>query len=530
MTTDPTCNPNPRPWYPDADLTPLIRARYPQRLARPAEWQNIADEARAEIAGGARYPEDVRQMVTTDAYTAFLAGRAAQAPSAGFEVDDHDLHPSLFPFQRAATRLALARGRAALFEDTGLGKSRQILEWMRLVSAHTGGRCLLIVPLAVAHQFVRDEAPALGIELVYARSQAEAGAAPLVVTNYDRAAAFDPAAFAGVALDEADIIANFVGTTNRRLTGMFQATPYKLVATATPAPNDLIELGRYSEFLGVMESGEMLTRYFIRDSQAAATLRLRRWAEAGPFWDWLTSWAVCIGLPSDLGEYSDDSYLLPPLSIEQHMVDVDYGRAWAQGQLFPDVRQSATQMWATKRETHTARCELSAAIVAQKPDTPWVMWCSTDEESRLLCRLIPGAVEVKGSHTPEQKEQRLRAFSEGQERVIVTKPKIAGAGLNWQHCADMVYCSPTFSFRHFYQGLRRIYRFRQLRPVTCHVVIAETEENVIAAVDRKAAQHRDLHAQARAAMRRQRDVVADWRLAEGELQPLAVPAWMRSAA
>jgi hypothetical protein len=176
-----------------------------------------------------------------------------------------------------------------------------------------------------------------------------------------------------------------------------------------------------------------------------------------------------------------------------------------------------------------ARCELSAELVSRKPTDPWVVWCSTDEESKLLCKLIPDAIEVKGSHTPEQKEERLTAFSTGQARIIVTKPKIAGMGLNWQHCADMVYCSPTFSFKYFYQGLRRIYRFRQLRPVTCHVVIAETEENVIAAVERKQQQHRQLHAQARAAMRRQRALVSDWRVAEGTARPLVVPQWLKAA-
>lgn len=463
-------------------------------------------------------------------YATFLSRRQAPPPAVGFEVSDSDLHASLFPFQRAATRLALSRGRAALFEDTGLGKSRQMLEWMRLVSAHTGGRALLLVPLAVAHQFVRSEAPAIGLDLVYAKTQAEADAsgARLIVTNYDRASKFDPAAFSGVALDEADILANMVGATNRLLSTMFAETPYRLVATATPAPNDLIELGRYSQFLGVMESGEMLTRYFIRDSETAATLRLRHWAAAGPFWDWLTSWAVCIGMPSDLGDYSDDGYILPALSVEQHMVDVDYADAQRQGQLFPSAKASATQLWKVKRDTHEERCRLSADLVAQKPNTPWVVWCSTDEESRELCRLIPDAVEVKGSHKPEQKEERLRAFSEGRARVIVTKPKIAGMGLNWQHCADMVYCSPTFSFKYFYQGLRRIYRFRQARPVTCHVVIAETEESVMAAVERKQAQHRTIHEQARAAMRRRRELGEDWRIVEGEARPVAVPSWLRS--
>lgn len=465
-------------------------------------------------------------------YADFLAARRAAAPTAGFEVAERDLHPSLFPFQRHAVALSLRRGRAALFEDTGLGKSRQILEWMRLVAEHTGRRCLLLTPLAVAHQFVRDEAPAIGVEIAYCRSQAEADASGcrLIVTNYEMASRFDAAQFAGVALDEADIISNFVGATNRLLSAMFAKTPFRLVATATPAPNDLIELGRYSQFLGIMDSGEMLTRYFIRDSQSAATLRLRHWAAAGPFWDWLTSWAICIGLPSDLGDYSDEGYLLPPLTIEQHMVDVSYERALDQGQLFPQARQSATQLWATKHETHAARCKLSAELVSRKPNTPWIVWCSTDEESRLLCKLISDAVEVRGSHSPEEKERRLTAFSTGQARIIVTKPKIAGQGLNWQHCADMVYVSPTFSFKYFYQGLRRIYRFRQARPVTCHVVIAETEENVIAAVERKQEQHRTLHAQARAAMRRQRELSQDWRIAEGEQRPLVAPSWLKKAA
>jgi hypothetical protein len=468
--------------------------------------------------------------MTTD-YQTFLSTRLAAPPNVGFQVKEQDLHPSLFPFQKHAITAALQLGRAAMFEDTGLGKSRQILEWMRCVTAYTGRKCLLLVPLAVAHQFVRTEAPALGLDLCYCRSQAEADSSDclLIVTNYEMASRFDASQFAGVALDEADIISNFVGKTNRLLTDMFKATPYRLVATATPSPNDLIELGRYSQFLGIMESGEMLTRYFIRDSQNAATLRLRHWAAAGPFWDWLTSWAICIGLPSDLGDYADDGYILPPLDIQQHTVDVDYGRAMAQGQLFPDSRQSATNLWATKHETHLVRCELAAELVSRKPTEPWIVWCSTDEESRLLCKLIPDAVEVKGSHPPDRKESRLIAFTTGAARVLVTKPKIAGQGLNFQHCADMVYCSPTFSFRHFYQGLRRIYRFRQQRSVTCHVVIAETEENVIAAVDRKQAQHRQLHAQARAAMRRQRAMASDWRVAEGASRPLVVPQWLKVA-
>lgn len=465
-------------------------------------------------------------------YQAFLEARRAPPITAGFEVNPNDLHPSHFPFQREAITIALRRGRAALFEDTGLGKSGQILEWMWQVHQRTGERVLLLTPLAVAHQFVRSEAPRLGLELCYARSQDEADRAqtPLIVANYEMANRFTADRFAGIALDEADIISNFVGKTNQLLTKMFAQTPYRLVATATPAPNDLIELGRYSQFLGLMDSGMMLTRYFIRDSQSAATLRLRHWAAAGPFWDWLVSWALCLGLPSDLGPYDDTGYILPPLDIRQHMVDVDYAIAQAQGKLMPDAKQSATQLWHTKHDTLDARCDLTADLVSEYPDQPWVVWCSTDEESKLLTKNIPDAVEVKGSHTPDQKEQRLRGFSEGQVRVIVTKPEIAGMGLNWQHCAHMVYCSPTFSFKKYYQGLRRVYRFMQRRSVLCHVVLAETEENVIAAIERKQKQHQQMHAQARTAMRRQRALADDWRVAEGDLHPLQIPQWIRSVA
>jgi hypothetical protein len=459
-------------------------------------------------------------------YPTFLARKAHVPPASGFDVALTDLHPSLFPWQAAIVQWALKRGRAALFEDTGLGKSRQILEWMRCVSQYTGKQVLLVTPLAVAHQFTRSEAPAIDVWMAYCRSQTETNQADcsLIVTNYDMVQHFNPAKFAGIALDEADVLANFTGKRKRLLMSMFRDTPYKLVATATPAPNSLPELGNYAEHLGVMSSGEMLTRYFLRDSNDANNLRLRHWANSGPFWDWLVQWSVCIGLPSDYGDYSDDGYILPPLTIEQHTVDVSYGRAWEQGKLFPDARQSATDLWATKRETHIERCALAAELVGEKRDVPWIVWCSTDEESKLLTRLIPDAVEVKGSHKPAEKEKRLRAFSEGRARIIISKAEICGQGLNWQHCADMAFVSPTFSFKDFYHGLRRIYRFRQEKPVTCHVIIAETEESVLAAVQRKQEQHQQMHAKARVAMKRQATLTAD--ASEEHEQAVQLPEWL----
>lgn len=463
------------------------------------------------------------------AYEAFLATKEAPPPPAGFRIDAADLHQSLFPFQRDIVRGAVALGRAAIFADTGLGKSRMMLEWMRQIARQTGRKVLLVCPLGVAHQFVHDEGPAIGATVAYCRSQADADAAEtaLICTNYEMVDRLNPDAFAAVALDEADILCNMTGAYNLLLNRMFDETAYKVVATATPAPNQLHELGRYADFLKIMPSGMMLTRYFIRDSQAAAEMRLRHWADAGPFWDWLATWAYCAGLPSDLGDgYDDSGYLLPPLEIQTHTVQVSYEAAWNQGQLFPDLKVSATGMWASKSDTAEGRCSLAAQLVAAEPAEPWVVWCSTDKESALLARAIPGAFEVKGAQTPEIKEQRLRDFAAGNIRVMVTKPRIAGMGLNWQHCARVVYCSPTFSFKYFYQALRRTWRFRQARPVHCHVVIAETEESILATVQRKHEQHREMQRKAREAMRRRRALGDDWRVLEGDLMPVDLPEWL----
>jgi hypothetical protein len=370
-------------------------------------------------------------------YAQFLQSKRLTSKPTGFEVAEA-INPQLRGDQRDIVRWACRRGRAAIFADTGLGKTFDQIEWARLVAAHTGGRVLLLSPLAVAHQTIR-EATKLDVAITYAQDQAQVDTADtaLIITNYDRLSSFDPSAFAGVVLDESSILKAFSGATKKRLLKMFAAAPYRLCCTATPAPNDHLELGNHAEFLGVMSGSEMLARWFINDSMKAENYRLKQHARAD-FWRWVTSWAVCVGKPGDLG-YSDEGFVLPPLDLREHIVAVDHTRALAQGKLFVDGTQSATSLWREKAATAADRCCAAAEIVQAEPGEVWVVWCDTNDEADRLLQLLPDAVEVRGSDRPEEKERKLVAFSEGQARIIITKPDIAGFGLNWQHCARMAF-------------------------------------------------------------------------------------------
>ena len=433
----------------------------------------------------------------SDDYAEFLAAKHERASSYGFEPGP--LHPRHFGFQRDAVGWAVRQGRAALFEDTGLGKTGQQIEWAAQVARHTGRAVLIVAPLAVAHQTIA-EGRELGQVITYARSQAEVGGPGLYITNYDRITAFDGSAFAGVVLDESSILKAYTGKTKQALVSQFAATPYRLACTATPAPNDYIELGNHAEFLGIMPSHEMLSKWFINDSMKAGGYRLKGHAE-GAFWRWVASWAACISKPSDLG-YPDDGYALPPLDIRQHTVAADVERLMAStGSFVAENAMSATRLWKDKAETAPARCAVAADLVLAEPDEPWILWVSTDTEADILKRLLPGAVEVRGSDRPDVKESRLRDFTEGRVRYLITKPKIAGFGLNWQHCARMAFVGITYSFEYLYQALRRCYRFGQRRPVEAHLIVAETEANVIAAVQAKQSAHRAMQLKMTAAMR-----------------------------
>lgn len=433
-----------------------------------------------------------------DSYAEFLARKTERAATYGFEPGT--LSAALYPFQERIVRWALRRGRAAIFAECGMGKTPMQLEWARHVAAHTGSKVLILAPLAVSQQTVREGAK-FGIEVTYARSQSEAQA--ITIANYEMLEHFTPSEFAGVVLDESSILKAYSGIRKRQILAAFRDTPYRLACTATPAPNDHMELGNHSEFLGVMSSHRMLSRWFLNDTTQAGVWRLKRHG-AADFWRWVASWAVALELPSDLG-FADDGFVLPGMDWQTHTVDVDVteGRGEVHGQaaLFRDPSLSATTMHAEMRRTAAARCAKVAALVASQPREPWIVWCNTNYEADELVRLMPDAVEVRGAESIDAKERKIAAFGDGTARVIITKPSICGFGLNWQHCARMAFVGLSYSYEALYQAMRRSYRFGQTRNVEAHVVCAATEGAVLATILRKQSQHSDMKAALRSAVR-----------------------------
>jgi DNA modification methylase len=434
-------------------------------------------------------------------YQTFLTSKAVSVQPSGFEVAEEHLNPALFDWQRAIVKWALGLGKAAIFAECGLGKTLMQLEWARHVAAYTGAQVIVLAPLAVAHQTVA-EGRKFGITARYCRSQeaADAAAEAIIVTNYDMLKSFDPDRFAGVVLDESSILKSFTGQTKRAILQAFERTPFKLACTATPAPNDHLELGNHAEFLNVMASNEMISRWFINDTMSAGKYRLKGHA-AADFWQWVASWGVCIGKPSDLGaNYSDDGFNLPELRLHSELVQVDHSRAQAQGRLFVDGTQSATAMWAEKRATARDRCRRAREIVGDSTE-PWIVWCDTNDEADILKGLFPEAVEVRGSDSIAHKEERLTAFSEGRARQIITKADIAGFGLNWQHCHNQVFVGLTYSFEKTYQALRRSWRFGQTWPVDAYLIYAESEGNIMQAIREKQEAHTEMQQAMTEAMR-----------------------------
>ncbi len=416
-------------------------------------------------------------------YRAFLAGKRVAAEEGGFEVDAAALPPGLFPWQRQIVLWALRIGKAAIFSECGTGKSAMQLAWAAQVVAHSGRPVLILAPLAVAGQTKR-EGEKFGIPVTVCRNQDDVRPG-VNVANYERLHLFDPTVFGGVVADESGILKSFTGATKQALIRAFRSTPYRLCCTATPAPNDYLELGNHAEFLGVMPSNEMIMRWFINDSMAAGKYRLKGHAERD-FWRWVSSWAVSLAKPSDLG-YSDEGYILPPLTWAVHSVEVDLTED-AGDALFRAPTLSSTGLHQEKRRTVGERAAKVAELVSTTPG-PWICWCDTNYEADAVTALLPEAVEVRGSDSLDEKEARLDAFCRGEARVLVTKPSIAGFGLNLQHCAQQVFVGLSYSFESVYQAVRRSWRFGQERPVAAHVVMAETEGRVLATIREKQAAH-----------------------------------------
>lgn len=457
------------------------------------------------------------------AYLDFVQSKRPRALERGVAVDDLAAH--LFPYQAECVRFLLRVGSGGLFLDTGLGKTLCELEWARHASMATNGRALIVTPLAVAHQFAA-EGTRFGYDVRVIRSGEEAGEG-INIINYDRMDRVGPDAFGAVSLDESSILKSFTGKTSRSLIAAFAGHRFRLSATATPSPNDHMELGQHAEFCGVMSSAEMLSRFFINDTSTAShNWRLKRHGVAA-FWDWMASWCRMAQMPSDLND-SDDGFVLPPMRVNKHHVAAIVKPL--DGDLFASDVVSATNMHDIKRQTAGERAQLAADLAMSNAE-PWVLWVDTDYEAdAVLAELgdAPGLVEVRGSMSIEAKERALDAFADGGARVLITKPSICGFGLNWQHCAHTAFVGRSFSYESWYQAVRRFWRFGQRREVQVHIVVATGEESIGAVIDRKAGDHSAMKAAMRDAMRRNIGRESKVRVPYQPQHEGNLPAWLRA--
>lgn len=452
------------------------------------------------------------------AYSAFLEAKAQIGGEHGF--DAHWIPDEMFPFQKALVEWAVKKGRAAIFADCGLGKSFMEMVWAHNVYQHTGKPVLILTPLAVAQQFTH-EAEKFGLDV--ARSERGETDAPVVVTNYERLHHFNPESFSGVVCDESSILKNFDGKRKAEVTEFMRTLPYRLLGTATAAPNDYTELGTSSEALGELGYMDMLTRFFRNDdrtskawgSRSGNQWRFKGHAEQG-FWRWMASWSRAIRRPSDLG-FDDTGFDLPPLHVEETVIQA---RTPAPGMLFDVPASNFYEEREERRRTIQERCEAAAEKVADTGE-PAVMWCHLNDEADLLERLVPDARQVSGSDSDDAKEEAFTAFSRGELRVLITKPQIGAWGLNWQHANHMTFF-PSHSYEQYYQSVRRMWRFGQQRPVTVDIVETEGQVRIQENLSRKSEQADRMFTELVAHMRNELSIARS----ENYTTPVEVPAWL----
>ena len=404
-------------------------------------------------------------------YSHFLERKRREVPIVGKVIDPTEVSGTLFDWQREVVEWAVRRGRCALFEDCGLGKTFQQLEWARL----SGETSLIVAPLSVARQTSR-EASKLGSSATYVRHPDEITGPGIWITNYEMVRLFPSSMFDAVVLDESSILKNVDGTTRRHLTERFRHVPARLACTATPAPNDVAELCNHAEFLGILPRQEMLAAFFVHDDTG---WRIKGHATI-PMYEWMAQWAVAMTRPSDIG-YSDEGYSLPPLRVHAEVVDVDLE---AEGQLFPTELGGIGGRSKVRRATLDDRCD-RAVDLARSTDDQWIVWCGLNDEAARIAAALPGSVNVDGSMDPEAKAHALEAFQDGDIRVLVTKPSIAGFGMNFQNAHRMIFVGLSDSYESYYQAIRRCYRFGQTEPVDVHIVVSELERQIVANVERK---------------------------------------------
>lgn len=411
-------------------------------------------------------------------YQEFLAQKRFNATMTGRDVDNSEFNPFLFDFQKDIVRWAVKRGRACVFADTGLGKSLMQLEWARL----TGVRTLILAPLAVAQQTVREAVKWKIPGVVYARNMEQASGAMIVVTNYEMLHHFDVSQFDAVVADESGILKSFSGATRNQIIEAFAATPWKLACTATPAPNDYMELGNHAEFMGVMSRVEMLSMFFVHDGGDTSKWRLKGHAEE-EFWKWVATWAVTIQKPSDLG-YENAGYDLPPLHIIEHRVDAFMV---SEDALFSGEALTLNDQRRSKRNSLSARVERAAQLIEEHADENWLVWCELNDEGDQIEKSVPGMVQVAGADTSDFKAQSMIDFADGTLKRMVSKSSICGFGMNFQVCAHMIFVGVSHSFEGMYQAIRRCWRFGQTRPVYVHLIYAESEGAIVRNLQRKQA-------------------------------------------
>jgi superfamily II DNA or RNA helicase len=457
-------------------------------------------------------------------YRQFLAGKRPEVASHGVAVDPEVLPSGLYDFQRHCAAFAIEKGRAGIFLDTGLGKTSIELAFAAQGALATNGRALILAPLAVAWQIEREarKFPDLLFRAKVVRDQSEVEDG-ISICNYDRLGKIDPDAFGAVVLDEASIIKNFTGKTTAALMSAFHAHRFRLTATATPAPNDHMELGQQCQFLGVMPSNQMLMRWFVADQTQMGRYRLKHHG-ARDFWDWMAGWSRMAESPDDLG-FDGSRFVLPPLDVRLHRAAM--ATPILTESLFAES-SSATEIHDIKRQTAGARAALAAEL-ATDAEGAVLVWCDTDYEANELRKMLPEFAEVRGSHPIEQKEETLEAFATGAIRGLITKPSICGFGLNWQHCRRMIFAGRTFSYESYYQAVRRCWRFGQTQPVTVDVIVADGEQQIADVIARKADDHKRMKREMVQAMRRSMTAADSSTKDYLPTHPGRLPAWLSNA-
>lgn len=452
-------------------------------------------------------------------YREFIGSRVRKPKSFGFK--PLPINTMAKTHQKSVLEFALNNGKTAAFLDTGLGKSFIELEFARQCADETGKPSLILTPLAVAGQMVR-EGRKFNIDARQIKEQSDVGAG-IMVANYERLSKIDPLSFGAVILDESSILKSYASRTRVALNDAFIDTPYKLAATATPSPNDHTELGNHAEFLGIMRQQEMLSKWFINDTKTAS----QEWRLKGhahdDFWGFVASWSRCATLPSDLGG-DDNGYILPPIEEKTHIVQADLMVDKTNDLLFRIPEMSATSFHAEKKITLKARCNLAAELATHSE--PVTVWCETNEESKYLTSIIPDAVELHGGLSADEKEKILLGFADGDFRAIVCKPKLAGFGVNWQHCSHAIFASISFSYEQHYQAKRRSHRFGQSKQVKNDIVMSDTEASIWMVINEKSEKHDEMKRRMSKAMN-MAQISADTRVKYDRPLDLAFPEWLK---